>query len=162
MYQPRHAHRRPRMPRRGATATELVVAATLLVSAIGTVAPLAVGASRIRHDARHHQLALEELSNQLDRLSSLDADRRDSALAELAPSAETSEVLPGATLQGEIVRDEDGARLILTLDWKRAVKAVPLQLVGWLDALPVEQADRSSDQATETATEQTGEKAERS
>lgn len=135
--------------RRGATATELVVAATLLVSLLGALAPLAIAAGRIRRDARHYQLALEELSNQLDRLSSLNGDERTAALAALAPSDDLSGSLPDATLKGEIVRDEDGTRLVLTLDWKRPRAAAPLQLVGWLDALPAETADASSESSEE-------------
>ena len=129
--------------------TELIVAATLLVSAIGTAVPLAIAARRVQRDARHYRLAVGELSNQLERLGSLDAEQRDVALGELTPSDEIREVLVGATLRGEILRDDDGTRLVLTLNWQRPAGAVPLRLVGWLDALPADTAETSPEQSEE-------------
>jgi hypothetical protein len=89
-------------------------------------------------------LALDELSNQLDRLSVLDADQRQAALAELAPSQEVRDALHDAKLSGRIVQDEDGTRLILKLDWERPGAPAPLELVHWLDTMPRE-PERSED-----------------
>ena len=149
MYQPCEAFGHRSRPRRGAMATELIVAATLLVSVIGTAVPLAIGARRIQRDARHYQLAIEELSNQLDRLSSLDSATRDAALTALAPSEEISQVLGDATLAGQVVRDADGTRLVVTLDWQRPAGAVRLRLADWLDTMPEETAEKPSKQAEE-------------
>ena len=78
--------RRARIGRRGYTMTDLVVAATLLVGIMSFVAPLAVRSGRLWQDSRHYRLALDELSNQLERLTSLDEGERDAALAELSVS----------------------------------------------------------------------------
>lgn len=132
--------KRRRASKRGTTVPELVVAATLLVSAIGAVTPLAVSAGRLGRDTRVYRLAVDELANQLARLSALDEEERAAVLHELTPSEEVRDALPQASLVGRIVEDEDGTRLVLSLDWQRPVDAPPLELVGWLDALPAQSA----------------------
>ena len=119
--------------RRGLTLTEVVVAATLVVSMIGLVVPLTVRIGRVWQSTRQYRLAFNELANQMELLTSLGVSRCDAALANLKPSANTAESLPDARLEGELVRDQDGTRLILSLDWDRGSKSVPLTLVGWLD-----------------------------
>ena len=122
--------------RRGLTLTEVVVAATLVVSMIGLVTPLTVRIGRVWQSTRQYRLAFNELANQMELLTSLGVSRCDAALADLKPSASTAESLPDARLKGELIRDQDGTRLILSLDWDRGSNSVPLTLVGWLDTNP--------------------------
>ncbi len=124
--------------RRGLTLTEVVVAATLVVSMIGFVTPLTVRIGRVWQSTRQYRLAFNELANQMELLTSLGVSRCDAALADLKPSESTAETLPDARLEGKLIRDQDGTRLILSLDWDRGSKAVPLTLVGWLDTNPAE------------------------
>jgi len=126
----------PRAARRGGfTITELIVAATLLVVSMSVVASLTVSAGRLRQDARHHRLALDELSNQLERLTSLDKTSRVNALAELAPSPQMLELLPNPVISAETLSDESGTRLVMHLVWDRLGKGNPVTLVGWVDPL---------------------------
>jgi len=125
-----------RANRRGFTMTELVVAATLLIAGLSVVAPLAVRSGRVWQDSRHYRLAVEELSNQLERLTSLDAVDRAAALSELVPSTQVSTALPNPMLSAETLTDENGTRLVLRLTWDRLGKSTPLTLVGWIDPLP--------------------------
>ncbi|MGI9455341.1 MAG: type IV pilus modification PilV family protein [Aeoliella sp.] len=134
--------------RRGFTLTELLVAATLLVSILSVVTPLAVRSGRIRQDTHRHQIALDELSNQLDRLTAIDEKKLADALVELVPSRQAERVLPSPDLTTEIIDDADGRRLILRLTWDRPAGAVPLTLVGWLDPPP---ASSDRDAAREVA-----------
>ena len=122
--------------RRGLTLTEVVVAATLVVSMIGLVAPLTVRTGRVWQSTRQYRLAFNELANQMELLTSLGVSRCDAALADLKPSESTAETLPDARLEGKLIRDQDGTRLILSLDWDRGSNSVPLTLVGWLDTNP--------------------------
>ncbi len=124
------------VPRRGYAMTELVVAATLLVGILSFVAPLAVRSGRLWQDSRHYRLALDELSNQLERLTSLDQDQRDAALAELSVSPQVSARLPNPVIEGLKMNDGDGARLVLQLQWDRVGSAKPVTLVAWIDPLP--------------------------
>ena len=121
-------------PRRGTMAVELMVAASLVACMIGILAPLAVRASRVAMGARQVRLALSELSNQLDRLTTLQLDQIDEALEDLEVSEEVSRVLPEAKLRGNLISDDDGSRLVLSIDWERPTEAPPISLVGWIDA----------------------------
>ena len=123
--------------RRGTTLLELLVAATLLVSVMSVVAPLAVRSGRLWQDSRHYQLALDELSNQLERLTSLDAAALEAALAELTPSQPVRDSLPNPVLSAETIDDAESRRLVLRLQWDRVGPAEPLTLVAWLDPLPM-------------------------
>ncbi|MGI9427903.1 MAG: hypothetical protein ACR2NM_04555 [Bythopirellula sp.] len=121
---------------RGITVTELVVAAGLLVVVMSVVTSLAVRNGRLQHDSRHYRLAVDELTNQLERLTALDADRLADAIAELAPSAQIQGTLPNPELTSERISDEFGDRLVLHLVWDRLGKRRPVTLVGWIDAQP--------------------------
>ena len=128
--------------RRGFSLIELIVAATLLISAMSVVAPLAVRSARLQQDSQHYQLALDELSNQLEWLTSLDAEALETALAELTPSSTVRDVLPNPVLGAETIVDDDGRRLVLQLQWDRVGPALPLTLVAWLEppATPPEES----------------------
>lgn len=126
---------RPRK-RNGVTTTELVVAATLLVSVISLITPLTVRMGRIWQDARQIRLALGELSNQMERLTSMNAGQRETAIASLSPSIEIRHALPEARLHVQTIQDEDGTRLVISLQWKRAQPSNPISLEGWVDAQP--------------------------
>ena len=57
--------------RRAVTSFEVLVAFTLLTSVLGMSVPLVVRHGRLLISARQHRLAVEELSNQLERLTTL-------------------------------------------------------------------------------------------
>lgn len=120
-------------PRHGFTVTELLVSALLLTSVMSLVGPLAVRSGRLWQDARQGRLALEELSNQLDRLTYLSEDQRNAALAELEPAESIRKALPNPQLTAEILHDRDGQRLVLQLTWDRVGTPGRCTLVGWLN-----------------------------
>lgn len=128
--------RTTKIRRCGTTMTELVVAATLMVSTMAIVAPLTVRTGRLWQDIRHHQLAMDELSSELERLVSLTSEQREQAIADLVPTDDLQASLPSPTLSAETIRDADGTRLRLSMNWTRAGKPKPVTLVGWLDSLP--------------------------
>lgn len=136
--------------RRGLTITEVVVAATLVVSMIGLVAPLTVRIGRVWQSTRQYRLAFNELANQMELLSSLEVARCEDALPSLKPSANVVESLPGARLDGEMIRDQDGTRLVLSLNWDRGSQSVPISLVGWLNTDSAELADSAADKSEAT------------
>lgn len=127
----------PRQTRRtGFTLTELLVAATVLIAVLSVTAQLTVRTGRLRHETRRQQLALNELGNQMDRLTAASEQQRETWLADLKPSDQVDEVLPGAKLTATELRDEHGRRLVLKLSWKRAAPARPVVLTGWIDSTP--------------------------
>ena len=122
--------------RHGITVIEVVVAATIVVSMIGLFAPLTVRIGRVWQSTRQYRLAFNELSNQMELLTTLRPEQCEAALPLLKLSEGLTDSLPGSQLQGQLLKDEDGIRLILSLDWDRGSKSEPLSLVGWLDLNP--------------------------
>ncbi|TWU28055.1 type II secretion system protein [Bythopirellula polymerisocia] len=131
-----------RPTRHGSTMTELLVAATLLIGAMAFIGPLSVRSGRLRQDTRHYQSALEEVSNQLERLTTLEGDERTTALAELAPSQAAQSSLPNPQLSAETIDDADGLRIALQIQWDRLGKPKPLSLVAWIKPPEVKEEDQ--------------------
>jgi hypothetical protein len=119
--------------RRGLTVTEVVVAATLVVSMIGLFAPMSVRIGRVWQSTRQYRLAFNELANQMERLTSLSPAECKEALSSLALPTRVSDALPGSQLLGEVIRDQDGTRLKLSLNWERGAASEPVSLTGWFD-----------------------------
>jgi Tfp pilus assembly protein PilV len=122
----------PRCRNGGFTATELLVSASLLVVGLGTLSPLAIRCNRLWQDTRSQQLASEEMANQLERLTVLSAADRQQAMQEISLPTHLQELLPTAVLSVESITDQDGERVVLSLQMNP--RSRPLVLVGWIDA----------------------------
>lgn len=120
--------------RSGITLVELMVAATLVVSGLATIGKLSIASGRMWQQTRHEQVALEELSNQLERLIALPPAQRGDAIAQLKPSALAAGRLPGVTITAQSLEDHAGQRIALQINWERSAPAKPLTLVGWFGA----------------------------
>lgn len=126
----------PRATRRRTASTliELLVAFTLLTALLGAALPLIVRHQQLLASARTYRLALDELSNQLETLTALDAEQLPAALETLAPSPFAIERLPGAELNATLDSSRDQPRLTLSLAWDEPGRRdKPLTLVAWLD-----------------------------
>lgn len=130
-----HQSNSRRTPHVGFLLTEVLVAAIVLAAVISVVSGLAVRSGRLRLDTRHYQVALEELTNQLDRLQALEEADRAAALERLTPSEHAQAVLASPKLSAQILDDAHGRRLTLSLAWDRFGKREPVTLVGWLPAV---------------------------
>ena len=128
-------HHRTRS-RRGLMQIEVLVAAMLLSVMIGLISTLGYRLQRIASDAKHYQMGVHELANQLERLTAIPREELAGALEGLRVSELTADGLTGAELQSHLVEDEWGTRLVLSLQWERVGDPVPLQMVGWIDTLP--------------------------
>ena len=127
---------------------ELIVAAVLLTALLACLTPLAVSAGRLWQDSQRSRLALDELSNQLETLTQLNAAEAKLALSALMVSEQVAARLPNAQLSGEILFDEDGPRISLTLRWDRVGPAKSMNLVGWLASDSAEKEELDSQEAT--------------
>jgi hypothetical protein len=128
---------RPRRLRRASSLLELLVAFTLLSTVLSVSAQLLVRHNRLLTTHRDYRVALDELSNQMDRLSALPAGELPQAISQLAPSAFTTARLPRAELIGRIERTEIGAHLILQLSWGESQRRhAPVSLATWIFATP--------------------------
>lgn len=121
-------------PSSGTSVLEIIVACTLLGGVFAAAMPLMVLHGRLLSEHRDHQRALEELSNQLERLTALPAAELPPALEPLAPSAFAAAELPDAVLRGRLEPAEPGQRLTLELTWHAAGRTVqPVRLAAWID-----------------------------
>ena len=114
--------------------TELIVAAGLLATTMGLVATCAVAGQRLQRMQREHTLAVDELSNQLERLITLPINEVESSLQQLEPSDWVAQRLPESKLTAQRYSDELGDRVELQLQWKRVGNPPPLVAVAWLAA----------------------------
>lgn len=128
--------------RRGATVLEVLVACTLLSTVLSVATPLVIQHNRLLTAHRDYQLALDELSNQLERLTALPAAELPAALEKLSPSDLATAHLHDAQLTGELAADQ-GQRLTLHLTWGEPQRrSAPVSLAAWIyrpvDAAPQE------------------------
>jgi hypothetical protein len=125
------AHRRP--ARRYGTGTlDILMSFTLLLTVISVSTPLIVRHGRMLKAQREYRLALDEVTNQLDRLTALPLDELPQAVKQLSPSTFISERLTGAQLKGELEPAEFGTRVTLRLSWHGADHLeAPITLAAW-------------------------------
>lgn len=129
--------------RRALVLLETIVAALLVLALLSVAAPMIVQSARIWKQTRHYQFAGDELSGQMDRLIAMPAPARMEALEELSVSPEVSNVLHDAMLTGNVVQDDDGKRIELTITWEQAVSGPSVKLVAWI--LPIEQSNQNGE-----------------
>ncbi len=121
--------------RRGSTLVELMVAFVLIMTTLGISAPLVVRHEQLLVDADHYRIALDELTNQLERLRTTPASKIDAAIEQLKPSELTAQRLAGAKLTGNVASGDSGRRVKLQLSWDESQRrAFPVELVAWLPA----------------------------
>jgi hypothetical protein len=122
--------------RRGTSSIDLLVSFTLLMALMTVSTPLAVQHGRLLKSQRNYRLALDELSNQMDRLTALPMDELGRAMEQLSPSQFLAERLSGVKLSGEQQPGEPGTRITLKLSWNDMERhRAPVTLTGW--AIPL-------------------------
>jgi hypothetical protein len=123
--------------RAGFSMFDLLVSFTLLTAAISVVTPLVVRHGHLLRSHRNYRLALDELSNQMERLTALPPAELATAVGQLAPSPFIAERLPGAELAGKLEPVENGSRVTLTLQWKETSReSAPVTLAAWVFSRP--------------------------
>ncbi|MEQ1829134.1 MAG: hypothetical protein ABL921_24435 [Pirellula sp.] len=129
--------------RQGVSATEVLVAASLLLGVIGMVANLGSRTKRMIRSTHQYQIATQELTNQLEILTSLPVDQVPKAISQIRLSAEALEYLPDAEIIANIVEDPDGRRVVMSIAMGRNQQAVPLEMVAWLNGPTKAEAETS-------------------
>ena len=119
--------------RPGTSTLEVIVAFTLLTGVLAALAPLVVKHRRLLTAQRDYRLALDEVSNQLERLTALPEGEISAALQSLRPSEFAAAKLPGAELRGEFESIDFGRRLRLDLAWDEpGRRGAPVSLAAWI------------------------------
>jgi hypothetical protein len=121
-------------PARAGTSTlDALVAFTLLVTTLSVATPLVVRHGRLLKSQRDYRLALDELSNQMDRLVATSASDLPEAIQQLAPSEFLIKRIPSAQISGELQTVDGGMRVVLQLTWiELAGRRTPVSLAGWV------------------------------
>lgn len=114
-----------RRNRRGISSFEVIVGFVLFMAILTIATPLMVRHGRLLIDQRRYRLALDEVSNQLDRLGALPTDEVPAALEDLSATDWTLERLPGAALTGRIEAADMGQRLSLEISWGAESTSLP-------------------------------------
>jgi len=121
-----------KLPRRGTTLLECIVAASILSVAIGTVTTAVFRIGRIWTDTGHYRISLQEVSNHLESLTQLPPEQVQPAIDSLAVSAALARSLVDAKLTGELVQDDFGDRVKLELSWRDGRSVRPIRMTAWL------------------------------
>ena len=134
--------------RRGTSSLDLLVSFTLLVTVISVSTPLIVRHGRLLKSQRNYRLALDELSNQMDRLTTLSSNDLAQAVKQLSPSTFVTDRLPGAKLGGELQPAESGMRLTLTLSWSETERdRAPVTIAAWIFPSEVQLGKQPAEEA---------------
>ena len=118
--------------RSGSTLAELVVGAVLATAMISLMSTLVIRTSRAWQETRRVQMAMDELSNQLEVLTLKNEQELLVAFDDLKVSEATKTSLPSTILRGKLLDDENGKRIELSLEWDRGVPSKAIAMVGWL------------------------------
>jgi hypothetical protein len=106
---------------------------TLLVTTLSVAAPLVVRHDRLLKSQRDFRLALDELSNQMERLVTIPVNDLSSAIQQLVPSEFLIRRLPSAQLSGELQPTEGGMRVNLQITWNElSGPRTPVSLAAWI------------------------------
>jgi hypothetical protein len=116
---------------------EVIVALTLLTSVLSLSLPLVVRHGRLLKDQRDYRVALDEVSNQLDRLTALQEDELQAARKGLAVSEFAAARLSQAKLRSEFESSDIGGRLTLRLTWCR-MQPHEVALAAWVIPRPAQ------------------------
>src|SRR5947199_9759067 len=106
--------------RAGTTMLEVIVGLSLLMSALSLSVPLNVKHGRLLIEQRNYRLALDELSNHLDRVAATPPNDLPQSVQQLAVSPFTSERFQNAKLTADVKPADIGQRLTLSLTWNNS------------------------------------------
>jgi hypothetical protein len=123
--------------RRGSMLIELLASFGVLTTVFVVATPLVVRHGRLLTAARQYRIAVEELSNQLERLTALPGDELRARLPNLAPSEFATTHLHGAELTARLAPADVGERLTLEIVWDEPQRqGAPVRLVAWIAPEP--------------------------
>ena len=129
----------------GFVSIEILVAATLLVALIRSLAAMQYRLLLVAKDTKHYQLALHEAANQIIGLQTVPLRKLDEAIELATINEEVSRSLPGGKMQIEKIADTKGTRVVVRLTWERLGASVPVELTGWISTVPSEDLELKGD-----------------
>jgi hypothetical protein len=132
----------------GFSSLEAIVSFTLLSAVLTFATPLVIKHGRLMSAQRDYRLALDEVSNQLERLTDLPTDQLATAVGQTMPSDPIRDRLLNAKVRGELSSAEWGQKLTVRLTWSEAnQRTMTIALAAWIPR----RAPSTSGDATEAA-----------
>ena len=122
--------------RAGTTLAEVLVALSILLTLFTVSTVAVVRIARIWRQTSHHELAMDELSNQMERLLATPEDEVTAAIENLKISDSVGRSLPNTTLSAKRIQDDLGERIVMSMNWEQPASQPTLQLVAWINAIP--------------------------
>ena len=120
-------------PRRGTTIIEFVVACSLLGSLMLFVVPSAIRIERLQRVIRQDRIAMDEITNQLERLAQLPLGQLKEEVDSLTPSEFAATGLSNPRLSGTLLDSQDGYRLAVEISWDSpGRREAPVSMATWL------------------------------
>ena len=97
------------------------------------VVPTAIRNGRLQQTIRHDRIAMDEVTNQLDRLAQLPLKQIKQEIAKLTPSGFAVAGLPNPRLSGTLQETQEGYRIALEISWNSPGRSVaPLTMATWV------------------------------
>jgi len=116
----------------GTSSLEAIMAFTLLGSVLAASTPLIIRHKQIVASQREYRLALDEASNQLERLSVLPHEGRATAVERMRPSDFAAAHLSHVKVRGKIDRANNAQHVQLTITWGNEQRpAHAITLASW-------------------------------
>lgn len=141
--------RRRQQTRLGFATTELVIAASLLITGIALIGPMLRSANQLSNDSKVQAMVIDELSSQIERLSQLDDEQRRTAIKSLTLPDHLAARLSSAEMKASEIADDDGRRLIVSIQWSRIGDPPPIVLVGWISPPLSVDSEESTEDSTD-------------
>src|SRR4051812_7863601 len=117
--------------RRAASTLEVIVALTLLLSVLSLSVSLNIRHGHLLVAQRHYRQALDELSNQFDRLAGLPAEDIAQSVKQLSVSPFAVSRLANAKVTAELKPADIGQRVTLHMMWNEAHEQ-SVSITGWI------------------------------
>lgn len=111
---------------------ECVVAASILIGVMSLVASMIYRTNLIWKDVHRQRVAVCELSNQLESLTTLSIEEAQMRIQSLECSPKVAAVLADVQLQAQWIDDALGPRISLEISWKSTCPVRPVSMTAWM------------------------------
>jgi len=115
----------------GLTSLEVFASATILMSLIAISSLLILRSARISKETRLRMIALQDVANALHSNLSMDQSESPIQPKNWPLSKLVSDFWPDAQMESQLIQDESGEKIQITLFFDGKRELLPIRLVGW-------------------------------
>lgn len=115
----------------GLTSLEVLASATILMSLIAISSLLILRSARVSKETRLRMIALQEVANALHTNLATGKSENPSEPKSWPLSKLVSDFWPDAQMECQLIQDESGEKIQITLFFDEKRELLPIRLVGW-------------------------------